>query len=156
MNTRARADRDTEVHARLFSYQSYKVQLRRFEETATCRSSASYEAQIRSNTPSDPTARAGIALASMPKDLAEKRAWCCVIESAWAECIEEDKVNGLRLAEIMERNFYLSGDPHGREDNANCRAKICSDIGISDSTFFARLRTITGIVVYHAAAKGLI
>ena len=156
MNTRARADRDTEVHARLFSYQSYKVQLRRFEETATCRSSASYEAQIRSNVPSDPTARAGIALASMPKDLAEKRAWCCAIESAWAECVEEDKINGLHLAEIMERNFYLVGDAHDRNGNTNCRNAICADLDISESTFFARLRTITGIVVYHAAVKGLV
>lgn len=153
---RARTDRDTEVHARLFSYQSYKVQLQRFEETATCRSSASYEAQIRSNVPSDPTARAGIALASMPKDLAEKRAWCCVIESAWAECVEEDRANHLNLAQIMERNFCLVGDTHSRDGNADCREKICADLDISESTFFARLRTITGIVVYHAAVKGLV
>ena len=151
---RARTDRDTEVHARLFSYQSYKVQLQRFEETATCRSSASYEAQIRSNVPSDPTARAGIALTSMPKDLAEKRAWCCVIESAWAECVEEDRANHLNLAQIMERNFCLVGDTHSRDGNADCREKICADLDISESTFFARLRTITGIVVYHAAVKG--
>ena len=153
---RARADRDTEIHARLFSYQSYKVQLQRFEETATCRSSASYEAQIRSNQPSDPTARAALALASMPKDLAEKRAWCCVIESAWAECVEEDRANHLNLAQIMERNFCLVGDTHDRDGNADCRAKICADLEISESTFFARLRTITGIVVYHAAVKGLV
>jgi hypothetical protein len=151
-----RADRDIEVHARLFSYQSYKAQLQKFEDSTTCRSSASFEAQIRSNVPSDPTARAAIALASMPKDLAEKRAWCCVIESAWAECVEEDKANGMRLAEIMERNFYLTGDPHGRDGNLNCRAQICADLEISESTFFARLRTITGIVVYHAAVKGLV
>ena len=134
---RARTDRDTEVHARLFSYQSYKVQLQRFEETATCRSSASYEAQIRSNVPSDPTARAGIALASMPKDLAEKRAWCCVIESAWAECVEEDKANHLNLAQIMERNFYLVGDAHSRDGNTNCRNAICTDLDISESDIFS-------------------
>ena len=92
----------------------------------------------------------------MPKDLAEKRAWCCVIESAWAECVEEDRANHLNLAQIMERNFCLVGDTHSRDGNADCREKICADLDISESTFFARLRTITGIVVYHAAVKGLV
>lgn len=153
---KVRHDRDAEVHARMFSYQLYKAQLERYEGLATSRNSPSFEAQIKSNSPSDPTARAGIMLASMPKELSEKRAWCLAIEDAWAECIAEDKTSGLRLAEIMERNFYLSGDPHAREDNAVCRARICEEFGISESTFFARLRTITSIVVYHAAAGGLV
>lgn len=145
-------EREKIVQSHLYSYQSDKRDVEEYVERALGRSSRSFEAQIKSNTHSDPTAKSGLMLAEMPTEIALKSIWCDVIEDAWAECC----VEGDGSAIILEKNFALKGEGHEKERNAEHRLALCAEFGISESTYYARLKNATLIVMYHAARKGLI
>ena len=149
-------EREKLVHCKLYEYRRSREEVDRYQDRALGRGSRSFEAQIKSNVHGDPTAKAGIMLAEMPMHIAEKAAWCEVIESAWAECVLEDEGVLHGTAFVLEKNFELSGEGHAKEKNAEYRQKLCEECGISESTYYMRLKNATAIVMYHAARRGLI
>lgn len=118
------------------------------------RPSRSLGAQIRAGLPSDPTARAAILLAEMPEGTALKQKWCNAIEDAWAECVAQDAVNKNGMAFFMENVFSLTEEPDADENSV--RDKVCAHCNIAIPTYYNWMKTVTQIVVYHAAKRGLL
>ena len=150
-------ERERHVHARLFSYASYKREIDEFFETAMRQGARTSEPGVTNGGyKSDPTARGGVMLADPPPRIQEAMAWVRAIEDAWAECEMLDAGNPYGLSYLLERNFCLTGEPRPRRQNAHARRRICEACGIAERTFYLWLDKTTSIVIYHASRAGLI
>jgi hypothetical protein len=104
----------------------------------------------------DPTQQAAIRLADMPEVLKEKAAWVKVIDDTWKDCVTEDGGDPHGLAYLMDKNFRLTGEETGEDQNAVVREEIMKTCDISQRTFYSRLTTVADMLVYHATKRGLL
>lgn len=113
---------------------------------------------IQTSNISDPTARGGIALATLPDDLKEKWEWVKAVDEAWEECKQYDSQNEIDfgLAYVMEKQFCLTGEKRPKSKNAVAKLKICRDCHIAERTYYNWLRQITDAVVYYATKRGIL
>lgn len=144
-------ERERIVQGRMFRYAEYRREIEEFVARAMQQTAKSRDAVVQSSFISDPTARGGIMLADPPPKIAEKIAWCEVVDDTRNELADEPV-----MLYVMEHNFGIDGEPHPREKNGECRKAICEYCGISESTFYMWLERITNIALYHAGRRGLV
>jgi hypothetical protein len=112
------------------------------------------ESGIRGTGISDPTARIGIALASPPKHIEEKRSWIRAINSALDELKEMDDGSNHGYAYIATKIYGLDGKRHKRRENRDTAIKVADECFISQRTLYYKMRQIINIVIVHAVQHG--
>ena len=142
-----------------FRYQAYKREVREYREKALAMRGQRIDAvpgSTSAGSHTDPTQQAAIRLADMPESLQTKAKWVKVVNDAWADCATEDGRDAHGLAFLLERNFRLTGEETGKDQNVAVREEIMREAHISMATFYNRLETVADILVYHAAKRGLL
>jgi hypothetical protein len=150
-------ERQKAAQSNAFRYQEYRAAIADYKRKVMRTSSKAPEtAGCSSGHTSDPTASMALKLADPPKYIKRRVRWVRAIEDAWAEAFSEDDGEEYGLAFAMERYFHLTGPTEGQEENTLVREEIMEKCGWSRSTFYQKLGTITEMLVYHAARKGLL
>lgn len=142
-----------------FRYQAYKREVGEYRSRAMTMRGQRINAvpgSTSAGSHTDPTQQAAIRLADMPESLKAKAKWVKAVNDAWADCLAEDAGDAHGMAFLLERNFRLTGEETGKEQNAVVREEIMREAHISMSTFYNRLETVADILVYHAAKRGLL
>ena len=147
-------EREREVRKRLYQYASYLKEVRQYEEDILYGTPKHDESGVRGTDISDPTGRAGVRLANMPKDIEAKRAWVEAIDEALVEMRELDDAH--RLTYICTRVYGLDGRRHKRRVNRDMNIKIADEVHLSISALYLKLGMINKIVMYHATLRGLL
>ena len=144
-------EREQEVRRRLYHYAQYKRELKEYEDDVLNGTPQHDDSGIRGTDISDPAARAGIALADMPKHLQEKRRWCEAIEAALGEMHQMDGQDRRGLAYICTQVYGLDGRKRFGKNNVGIKNKVAYDCNLSISAMYYRIGVITTVVMFHAA-----
>lgn len=152
-------DRRHIARSHAFRYQAYRREVREYREKALAMRGQRIDAlpgSTSAGSHTDPTQQAAIRLVDMPDSLQTKAKWVRVVNAAWKDCATEDGGDPHGLAFLLEKNFRLTGEETGKEQNAAVREEIMRESHISMTTFYKRLEAVTDIIVYHAAKRGLL
>lgn len=142
-----------------FRYQAYKREVGEYRSKALAIRGQRIDAvpgSTSAGTHTDPTQQAAIRLADMPESLKVKAKWVKAVNDAWADCLTEDMGDTHGLAFLLEKNFRLTGEETGKDQNTAVREEIMREAHISQTTFYSRLEIVADILVYHAAKRGLL
>ena len=145
-------DREREVRRRLYQYASSRAEVETYEGDIIFGVPVFDESGVRGSGTGDPTARKGIALAEIPDDIIMKARWIDCINESLLEMKEEDA----DLVTIAVRIFGLDGRRHKRRANRELRFKVANEMNLSTSALYYKQTLITRIVMFHAAARGLL
>jgi hypothetical protein len=147
-------DRRRAARSNAFRYQEYKAAVNAYIDWALSQTGKQQlgGTAVSSGHRSDPTARAAIKLIDMPEHIRTKALWVRAVNDAWRECREDNK----QLAYLFEKNFRLTGDILGPEHNTAVRNSIMEELGISSTTFYEWLESVSDILVYHATKRKLL
>ena len=148
-------DREREIRRRLYEYASYKKDIDEYVDSIINSTPSFDESGVRGTAVSDPTARAGVALANMPRDLETKQQWVEAIEEALAELQELDGSDTHGYVYICVRVFGMQRR-HKKKKNREVAIKVAMDCNMALSTLYNRLAVVTKIVLFHATKRGLL
>ncbi len=145
-------DREREVRKRLYQYASAKTEVELFEGDVIYGAPVFDDSGVRGTGISDPTARKGISLAEIPEEL--------ILKAKWVECIN-DSLREMRaeyedLVTVAVKIYGLDGHRHRKRKNRELRFKIADDLNLSMSALYYKQTLINRIVMFHAAARGLL
>ena len=144
-------ERVRRVKWQLSHYAQHKKELADYENDILYGTPNHDNAGIRGSYVSDPSARKGIALTEMPKDLEEKARWCSAIEDGIRDLREQDKGKKHGLEYICMHAF---GVPFKRQKHGTVRIAI--DCETSRGTVYYNMQVIVNTMMYHAIKAGLL
>jgi len=147
-------EREAEVRRRLYGYAKYKKELAEYVDDIFNGTKPHDESGVRGTGISDPSARGGIALADLPRHLADKQKWIYAIDSAIKELRDMDAGDSRGLVYICTHLYGLDGRRHKRRDNRDTAVKVADDCFMSVRSLYYRVRIILNVVLYHAAKNG--
>lgn len=147
---------DRTIRVQLFSYRKNKAAVNAFRDDAVSLRGSTFENEVHSPTPGDPTAENAMNLAEMPAHMKNASEWCSAIEAAYSQIKREDGRDPFGTAYLMSANFGLFAPAPGKEDHEKAVNELCAECGISKTTFYRRIDEIVGTVKYYAAKRSLI
>lgn len=148
-------EREQEVRRRLYRYAQYSREVAEYKDALLTGSQHRDESGVRGSSIPDPVARLGIALADLPRYLAEKERWIGAIDDAMCELREMDAGDTHGLAYICTHIYGLDGRRHKKRENRDTAVKVADECHLSIRALYYRLGVIHNVVIFHAAENGL-
>ena len=144
-------DREQEVKRALTSYEEYVQEVKDYEDQIIFGSKDIDITGVHGTGISDPSAKKAMALTDMPRYLQRKRSWIEAIDDGLEELSRMDNGNKKGLRFICTRMYGIP-----TKNVALGTVRISIECNMSRSAIYSRLQTINNVMMFHAAAKGLL
>lgn len=144
-------ERERAVRFHLFNYGDLKQEIANYEKDIIYGSKEVDITGIHGTGISDPSAQKGMKLAEKSEQLRINEKWIEAIDDGMKELLRMDKGNERGYLYICKRMY---GIPNRRFRQGTVRIAI--ECGLARSSIYSKLQTITNIMVFHAASKGLL